>query len=599
MLDSRLAAALILSIGGATPAVAQVQSAWNVQYRHDAKPHLYPLEVLPLPNGGVVTVGLAFATSSRQGDANVVVAGFDEQGENLWSWTDVSVADNGTLLVTKPMASAGVDAAGNVYIAYGGATTSSVVSLGPDGAMRWQNSLMIPPGTSGCAATSIDVTPAGDVRVAAFGFENTTWPAMEIEAFDALGSRTWAWSGGFNQGVTGIPHGVKIGPNGETYVYGQNDSSIFAQYYKTFAMRLDSAGLLVWYDDLATNAGQLAYRYGDLAPNGDLVVAAAGWVSNFPGSDRVAYAHRFGPSGRIQGGASLSSYLPQCCGFMRELKVGAGGESYVAFDSLPEVVRFDAGGALLPTWPMPAGTADADIMAILPTADGGAIVSAARQLPTPSGTVDVRFDAAGAVVWTQERFGQFPVGVDDEFAPRTDLDIAIDARGNILLANVSTSDGDNEQRSGIQKLIEGPAVGGNYCGPAPVNSTGAPASIRALGSDARSADNLSLLVADLPVGTFVLFLASPQTGLVVGPGGSQGNLCLGGHIGRYLGTNQIRRARQNGTAYLQLDLDLIPRPLMFQSAAVGETWNFQATYRDTVGGMATSNFTDGVGVQMR
>lgn len=598
MLARNLIAIIFPVLGLAPAALAQVQPAWNLQYRHEPRPYVSPSEVLPLPGGGAVTVGIGFLNSNRTGAGDVVVAAFDEYGENLWTRSWLTRSTGGSFgLFGRPVVAAGMDAAGNVYITYSLLTGGRIVSYDAAGTLRWQTRLLNPMGSTVPVPSGIDVTPAGDVRVATYGESNTTWPAIGVEAFDASGNRTWSWTGGFNQGTPGAAHGVKIGPGGETYVYGQNDGTVFAPYFKTFVLRLDSAGQLVWYDDLATNAGNIAHRYGAIAPNGDLVLTYSGTVSNFPNSDDVASIRRYGLSGRLPGEGDISPFLSSCCGYMRDLKVAANGDALVAMAGLGEVVRVSPTGAVLPAWQLP--TPDAEVLAIFPTGDGGAIVTAARPVGGSTGTVDARFDSAGSVMWLQERPGKIPPGVDDFYPDRMDLDIALGARGNVFISNATTDQSTPGQRTGITKLIEGSPVGGNYCGPAPLNSTGVPGQIRALGTDVRADDNLSLLVSGIPVGAFVLFLASPQTAFVVGPGGSQGNLCLGGNIGRYIGMNQLRRGRGNGTAYLQLDLDVIPRPLVLQSASVGETWYFQALYRDVVGGVAATNFTDGVGVLMR
>ena len=81
------------------------------------------------------------------------------------------------------------------------------------------------------------------------------------------------------------------------------------------------------------------------------------------------------------------------------------------------------------------------------------------------------------------------------------------------------------------------------------------------------------------------------------PGGSRGNLCLGGAIGRYVGPGQIKNSGATGSFMLALNLTQTPTPTGLVSVLPGEAWNFQAWHRDAVGGVATSNFTDGVRVQ--
>ncbi len=146
--------------------------------------------------------------------------------------------------------------------------------------------------------------------------------------------------------------------------------------------------------------------------------------------------------------------------------------------------------------------------------------------------------------------------------------------------------------------ITPPGLGVNYC-TANANSLGLAASMSAQGSSVASDNNLTLAAADLVSNSFGFFLTSRSTGLATNPGGSQGNLCLGGSIGRYVGAGQIQQADSTGTITLPLDLTMIPQPTGFVAATSGDTWSFQAWYRDSIGGQATSNFTDGLTINFQ
>ncbi len=76
-------------------------------------------------------------------------------------------------------------------------------------------------------------------------------------------------------------------------------------------------------------------------------------------------------------------------------------------------------------------------------------------------------------------------------------------------------------------------------------------------------------------------------------GGSAGTLCLGGSIGRYVGPGQVLNSGAAGAFELVLDLTQHPTPTGLVAVQAGETWNFQAWYRDAVGGTPVSNFTSG------
>ncbi len=141
----------------------------------------------------------------------------------------------------------------------------------------------------------------------------------------------------------------------------------------------------------------------------------------------------------------------------------------------------------------------------------------------------------------------------------------------------------------------GNCVGVNYCD-ANTNSTGNKGTISAYGSASVAANNLTLEASNLPVNAFLFFIASTTEGFVANPNGSQGNLCVLGNIGRYVGPGQIQTSGTTGVGTLAIDLTQIPQPNGFVSAVPGQTWNFSTWHRDVVGGVASSNFTNGVAV---
>ena len=139
-----------------------------------------------------------------------------------------------------------------------------------------------------------------------------------------------------------------------------------------------------------------------------------------------------------------------------------------------------------------------------------------------------------------------------------------------------------------------PSVGTNYCGPAQLNSTGNPATIVAEGSSVVANNDFTLRATSLPANQFGIFLVAPVTDFVVNPGGTPGNLCLGGAIGRFYGPGEIRNAGAAGEFSLAVDLTWIPQGLQRIAIQSGETWYFQAWFRDVAPGVGPSNFTDGI-----
>ena len=135
----------------------------------------------------------------------------------------------------------------------------------------------------------------------------------------------------------------------------------------------------------------------------------------------------------------------------------------------------------------------------------------------------------------------------------------------------------------------GGGIGTSYCGPANLNSSGLSAVISAVGSTSVAANNVRLDAAQMPSGEFGYFVNSMTQGFVMPPG-SQGNLCLGGSIGRH--TANVMNTGAAGEFSLQLNLTMVPTPGGMVAVGAGETWNWQAWFRDG----ASSNFTDGISI---
>ncbi|MEM1451908.1 MAG: DUF4886 domain-containing protein [Planctomycetota bacterium] len=148
----------------------------------------------------------------------------------------------------------------------------------------------------------------------------------------------------------------------------------------------------------------------------------------------------------------------------------------------------------------------------------------------------------------------------------------------------------------VANLIVFGQIGTRYCGPAVPNSTLVAGRMDVLGSDRALDRSVRLRATLLPASAFGFFLTSRTQGFAPMAGGSAGNLCLGGNIGRYVGPGQILDSGPTGRFELGLALDETPTPTGFVTIAAGETWSFQTWHRDSAGGQATSNFTDAVGV---
>ena len=77
-------------------------------------------------------------------------------------------------------------------------------------------------------------------------------------------------------------------------------------------------------------------------------------------------------------------------------------------------------------------------------------------------------------------------------------------------------------------------------------------------------------------------------------GGGLGTLCISGQIGRF--NANIANSGSQGEFNIALDLNQIPEGGSFVSVVAGETWNFQAWYRDNFLGLPTSNLSDAVSI---
>ncbi len=108
-----------------------------------------------------------------------------------------------------------------------------------------------------------------------------------------------------------------------------------------------------------------------------------------------------------------------------------------------------------------------------------------------------------------------------------------------------------------------------------------------------------MVASSLPKEAFGYFLVSAAQGFVANPGGSMGNLCLSGAIGRYVGPGQIQSTGDSSTLVLDIDLTAIPGPGGTSVVSPGDTWKFQTWHRDIVGGGQISNLTDAVSMVWR
>jgi hypothetical protein len=138
-----------------------------------------------------------------------------------------------------------------------------------------------------------------------------------------------------------------------------------------------------------------------------------------------------------------------------------------------------------------------------------------------------------------------------------------------------------------------------YCQSNP-SSIGTNSTIEITGSASIAANNMTL-TATLPPNTFGFFITSQTQGFVANPGGSVGNICLAGDLGRFVGPGQVKNSFANGeislsTAVGEWSLSSIPAGMGPYAAVAGLETNFQLWHRDITPTGLGSNFTNGYSV---
>jgi hypothetical protein len=131
-----------------------------------------------------------------------------------------------------------------------------------------------------------------------------------------------------------------------------------------------------------------------------------------------------------------------------------------------------------------------------------------------------------------------------------------------------------------------------------VNSTGLGARLEAEGSSRIGADDLRLLLTQLPPNSTALMLMAQQTSRVAW---GDGLLCIGG-LSKIFRLPPALNTGEHGTAtsgpgLVALSLTpLVPVPGGIQA---GDTWNFQAYFRDVLGCGSGFNSSNGVSITFR
>jgi probable HAF family extracellular repeat protein len=219
--------------------------------------------------------------------------------------------------------------------------------------------------------------------------------------------------------------------------------------------------------------------------------------------------------------------------------------------------------------------------------------------PTSRGNA-VNADGTVVVGWSRSSNGQerafrwtATTGIQD-LAPAQVETLAaagLSADGTVVVGYTVTPIGARALR------LESSVVGVTYCRPSIVNSAGCGGIVLVSGGPLLPTGSLELEARLLPANAFGYFLISRDQGSTFPLINSQGRLCLGGFIGRFVGPGEIKSSGSTGSFTLAIDLASLPTPFGTVAAQPGETWHFQAWHRDA-NPIPTSNFTDAVGVTL-
>ncbi|WP_419190866.1 SBBP repeat-containing protein [Saltatorellus ferox] len=499
--------------------------------------------------------GVFVATGSGAavfGPSTVLLARYDGSGQQVWTQTIASggrdeiggAASDGT---------GGLLACGTTDGSLGGPSAGGsdgwVGRFDAAGGQVWLTQIgstvfdsCLAVAEDGAGGVFVCGTTQGDLSGTS-GSLNDAWLAR----LDATGNVTWIRQ--YDSGATETATGLAVDGVGGLYLCGTTTGDLFGSALgqsDAWVARLDLAGNPIWGEQwgsmdiesaplVALDGAGGIFVAGNT--NGDLGISSAGsgdvWITRFNQFGNLTWLRQFG-SPENDACADLASDLTGGIYLTGSTTGVLGASSLGGLDAW--VARYDLDGDR--TWLRQFGSTAAD-------------------------------RASGVAVFQP---GQFFLGgsTGHELAgPSAGQDDAWVASFDSLLA-------------------------ATYCS-SPANSTGAPAALMALGSSAVGMNRLRLRCESLPRFVFGYVLASRTQGFAANPSGSQGNLCVSGAVGRFVGPGQVQNSGGNGVIELAVDLSALPQPLGFVSAQAGETWNFQTWFRDA-NPTVTSNFSPGVAV---
>jgi hypothetical protein len=506
--------------------------------------------------GGVYTAGLTFGSlgGTYAGNRDAWIAHHNDSGDLSWV-RQLGTNQWDTAFAAAPDTVGGVYVTGYTFGSLGGPTAGSLdpwlARYDSAGNQTWIRQFG---SEARDAAYALASDGSGGVFVGGQTNGNLAAPNrgnydVWIAHYDSAGDQAWILQ--FGSSYLDTVHGMTPDGSGGVFVCGDTHGTLGARDFGNFdawLARYDSAGNRVWIKQLGTNSYDHAYSVSSDGSGGVFVGGYTG--GNFGGSNAGwadGWIAHYGSAGDQSWLAQLGSDSTDHA--FAVTADGAGG-AYLCGRTTGSL-----GGPNFGSW-------DAWLAHFGSTGNH----SWTRQVGTASGEylTAAASDMAGGVYVTG-RTG-----------------------GDLGGPNFGGSD------SWLARYREGPPLV-RYCSPAVVNSTIYPAGLSASGSNEVSADDLSLLASQMPHNTFGYFLTSQTQGFVTGFSGSQGNLCLGGAMGRFNSAGQVKNSGATGSFTLPVQLTSMPQPLGSVVVQPGETWNFQAWYRDW-NPSNTSNLTDAIAI---
>ncbi|MEZ6003872.1 MAG: hypothetical protein R3F33_06760 [Planctomycetota bacterium] len=428
-----------------------------------------------------------------------------------------------------------------------------------------------------------------------------TYPRIGLYKFDAQGNAIFSNAGL----VVSAPTEVAVGPSDEIVVFGRDDWYFGGSLFVGTITRYDAGGALSWHQSLASDGYATlccGTYWGDHIEDG--AIDSQGRIyAMVNGSFGSEWFHDGWTGFRLAcyspGGSQLYSVVADSPLATQgvQLTVDAAQQVYVAgyegeslgvADRVLSVWSYSPTG--LPLWnhKEPLGNGISAGTALDVTASGDLFVTGHRYGTSPSG-LDLLFDNQGNVLWQRETLNEDPGPFITEVVRD---DVLGDVQGRVMVAR------NTGETTTLVQYVPGSGVGTRYCDPAQINSTGQAGQLWAIGQTLAGEENLNLCLAQLPPGHLSMFLASPTQGFVPSVGGSQGDLCLGGAIGRFNRIDQVRIVPANGAWTKRVDFHDIPTPTAPVSILAGQTWCFQNWYRDHIPA-STSNLTNAVEIQFQ